>query len=283
VVAAAASGVRGIYMEKPMCRTLAEADEMIAACEKYKTKLAIAFQTRYSQKLPVVRELIQSGRLGQIVEFRARGKEDHRGGGEDLWVLGVHMFNLIAHFGGKPQWCFGTVEQDSRPVGPAEVKAGAEGIGPLAGDKVHAMYRLESGAAAYFDSVRRTGGQPTRFGLQIFGSEGIIQSFDTGHLPEMYFLADSTWAPGRTRKSWVPISSAGVNKPEPLANRALAGGNLLAVRDLMDAVEKDRQPAANIYEARTATEMVVAVFESHRQRKPVPLPLVNRQNPLTMI
>lgn len=283
VVAAAASGVRGIYMEKPMCRTLAEADEMIAACEKHKTKLAIAFQTRYSQKLPAVRELIQSGKLGQIVEFRARGKEDHRGGGEDLWVLGVHMFNLIAHFGGKPQWCFGTVEQDGHPVGPADVKPGAEGIGPLAGDKVHAMYRLESGAAAYFDSVRRTGGQPTRFGLQIFGSQGIIQSFDTGHLPEMHFLADSTWAPGRTRKAWVPISSAGVGKPESLANRALAGGNLLAVRDLIEAVEKDRQPAASIYEARTATEMVIAVFESHRQGKPVTLPLVNRQNPLTTL
>jgi predicted dehydrogenase len=175
------------------------------------------------------------------------------------------------------------VEQDGHPVGPADVKPGAEGIGLLAGDKVHAMYRLESGAAAYFDSVRRTGGQPTRFGLQIFGSKGIIQSFDTGHLPEMYFLADSTWAPGRTRKAWVPLTSAGVNKPEPLANRALAGGNLLAVRDLIEAVEKDRQPAASIYEARTATEMIVAVFDSHRQGKPVHLPLANRRNPLTML
>jgi predicted dehydrogenase len=31
VVAAAERGVRGIYMEKPMCRTLAEADQMVAA------------------------------------------------------------------------------------------------------------------------------------------------------------------------------------------------------------------------------------------------------------
>jgi predicted dehydrogenase len=280
VVASAERGVRGIYMEKPMCRTLAEADEMIAACEKHKTKLAIAFQTRYSQKLPVVREWIQSGKLGQVIEFRARGKEDHRGGGEDLWVLGIHMFNLIACLGGKPQWCFGTVEENGHPVGPADVKPGAEGIGPLAGGKVHAMYRLESGAVAYFDSVRRAGGQPTRFGLQIFGSQGIIQSFDTGHLPETYLLADSTWAPGRTGKRWIPISSAGVGKPEPLVNRGLAGGNLLAVRDLIEAVEKDRDPAASMYEARTATEMIVAVFESHRVGRPVTLPLAVRQNPL---
>src|SRR5574340_12917 len=40
VVAAAERGVRGIYLEKPMCRTLAEADAMVAACEKNKTALA---------------------------------------------------------------------------------------------------------------------------------------------------------------------------------------------------------------------------------------------------
>lgn len=34
VLAAAASGVRGIYLEKPMCRTLAEADAMVAACQE---------------------------------------------------------------------------------------------------------------------------------------------------------------------------------------------------------------------------------------------------------
>ena len=61
VVAAAERGVRGIYLEKPLCRTLAEADEMIAACERHQVKLAIAHQTRYSPKLPVMRELIESG------------------------------------------------------------------------------------------------------------------------------------------------------------------------------------------------------------------------------
>ncbi len=46
VVAAAERGVRGIYLEKAMCRTPAEADEMVAACRKNHVKLAIAHQTR---------------------------------------------------------------------------------------------------------------------------------------------------------------------------------------------------------------------------------------------
>ena len=281
VVAAAERGVRGIYLEKPLCRTLAEADAMIAACDKHHVKLAVAHQTRYSPKLPVVQELIRSGKLGQLLEIRTRGKEDQRGGGEDLWVLGCHMFNLMCFFGGRPLWCFGTVEQQGRPIRAADVQPGAEGIGPLAGDKVHAYYRLAVGAAGHFDSVRRAGGNPSRYGIQIIGSEGIVQSFDTGHLPVMHFLPDSTWGSARAGKKWLPISSAGVDRPEPLDNRGLHGGNLLAVKDLIEAVERDRPPLCSIHDARLTVEMIAAVIESQCRGRPVSFPLVNRNNPLT--
>jgi len=283
VVAAAERGVRGIYLEKPMCRTLAEADQMVAACERNRVKLAIAFQTRYSQKLPVIGELIKSGRLGRILEFRARGKEDSRAGGEDLWVLGTHMLNLMHHFGGDPQWCFGRVWQQGRPIHKEDVKPGNEGIGPLAGDEVHAMYRLSGGVTGYFDSVRGGRGDPTRFGLRIFGSEGILQLHNTGHLPDIQFLPDSSWSPGRSGKKWLPVTSAGIGQPEPLPNDGLHGGNVRAVKDLIAAIEDDRQPVANIYEAHTATEMIVAVFESQRLGQPVPFPLASRSNPLTLL
>ncbi len=280
VLAAAESGVRGIYLEKPMCRTLAEADAMIAACRASGTKLAIAFQTRYSQKLPVIEGLIADGRLGRVLEYRARGKEDRRGGGEDLWVLGTHMFNLINHFGGSAEACFAHVQQEGQPVRAEQVSEGAEGIGPLAGDEIHALYRLDGGAVAYFDSVRQTEGRPTRFGLQIFGSQGVIQMFDTGHLPAAFFLPDPSWSPGRTRQQWIPISSAGLGQPEPLENRGLRGGNVLAVQDLIAAIEEDRPPLADIESGRRSTEMIVSVFASHVQGGPVTIPLVDRNNPL---
>ena len=56
-----------------------------------------------------------------------------------------------------------------------------------------------------------------------------------------------------------------------------------AVKDLLDAIENDRQPLGNIYEARGATEMIVATFESQRLGAAVKLPLENRKNPLTML
>src|SRR5215813_9325212 len=67
VVACARAGA-SIFLEKPMCRTLAEADEMVEACERAHVKLAIAHQTRYSPRLQRVRELIADGLIGDILE-----------------------------------------------------------------------------------------------------------------------------------------------------------------------------------------------------------------------
>ncbi len=281
VVAAAERGVH-IYMEKPMCRTLAEADEMVSACERTHTKLAMAHQTRYSPKLTVVKQIIASGKLGHVLEFRGRGKEDQRGGGEDLWVLGTHVFDLIRALGGHPHWCSATVTQGDRPIQSSDVVDGPEGIGRLAGDAVRAMYGMPEGATAYFASGRNMRGRTSRFGLQIYGSAGVLEIL-TGHLPSVKYLPDPAWSPGRSGAQWQDVSSAGIGQPEPLSDGGLHAGNVLAVKDLIAAIEEDRQPLSSVYEARGATEMIVAVFESQRLGGPVALPLANRENPLSML
>jgi len=281
---AVACAERGIhmYMEKPMCRTPAEADQIVAACNKHDVKLALAHQTRYSPRLQAIRDLIDAGQLGTILELRGRGKEDARGGSEDLWVLGSHVFNLIHYFGGQPTWCFARVEQAGKPVTKSDVKAGAEGIGPLAGDGVTAMYGLESGATAYFGSRKAMGGGQGRFGLQIYGSKGIVEIL-TGHLPSVQFLADPAWSPGRSKAQWQSVTSAGLGKPEPLTEGGLDGGNVLAVKDLLSAIENDRQPECSPLEGRLTVEMISAVFESHRTGGPVTFPLKTRENPLSLL
>src|SRR5262249_27430819 len=91
MVLACAEHGSNIFLEKPMCRNLTEADDMVAVCEKHHVKLAIAHQTRYSPKAARVKEMIREGKLGEILEVRCRGKEDSRGGGQDLMVLGTHL------------------------------------------------------------------------------------------------------------------------------------------------------------------------------------------------
>lgn len=280
-VAAARKGLH-IYMEKPFCRTPAEADEVVAACEGTGVKLAVAHPTRYSPKLATVKQLISDGAIGRVLEFRARGKEDRRGGGEDLWVLGTHMMDLIRAIGGQPQWCFARVTQDGVPITKADVVEGNEGIGPLAGDAVYAMYRMPDGSTAYFNSERNVGGRPWRYGLQVFGSAGVIEILEDA-MPSVKYLGDPSWSPGRSGSKWQDVSSAGIGEPEPLQGDKYSARHTMAILDLLDAIENDRQPQCGVYEARGGTEMIAAVFESQRLGGPVSFPLKNRQNPLTMV
>ena len=159
---------------------------------------------------------------------------------------------------------------------------GRKELARFAGDSVAAMYGLSSGAVAYFGSRKAMGGGKSRFGLQICGSKGIVEIV-TGHLPSVQFLPDPAWSPGRSGIQWVPVTSAGVGEPEPLTEGGLEAGNVLAVQDLLEAIQEDRQPECNVYEGRTTIEMICAVFESHRTRGPVTFPLQTRENPLGLL
>ena len=280
IMAVAERGIH-MYVEKPFCRNLQEADDIVAACEKHDVKLGIAHQTRYSPKIQVIRDLIEDGEIGHVLELRGRGKEDGRGGGEDLWVLGTHILNLVHVFAGEPNWCSARVLQDGIPVTKEHVYDGNEGIGPLAGDNINAMWGMDGGVTAHFATHRDRAGNPRRFGLQILGSKGIIEIV-TGYLPLANILKDPSWSPVRSGQQWEPISSAGVGQPEPLQGDN-HDGNVVACRDLIQAIEEDRLPEGNVYEARMAVEMIASVFESHRTGCIVPMPLENRQNPLTLL
>ncbi len=284
VLAAVAAGARGIYMEKPFCRTPAEADAMVAACEAKNVKLSVAHRNRFHPVLPVVKQLIKDSLIGQVLEIRCRGKEDARGGTLDLWVLGCHVLNLACYFTGKPLSCSGTLLQQGKPVTKANVKEGAEGIGLLAGNEVHARFEMESGIPVFFDSVQNAGLKDAGFGLQIIGTQGIIDlRIDTEPLAQV--LLGSPFRPVTDPRLWQPISTAGVGKLEPLADLgAQVAGHLTAAQDLLAALREDRQPLCNASEARTTVEMICAVFESHRLNgQRVRLPLETRKNPLSLL
>ncbi len=279
---AAASHGCHIYMEKPFVPTPTQADDIIRACEMRHIKLALSHQTHYTPTNAVLQKLIAAGEIGEILELRGRGKEDQRGGGEDLWVLGSHILDLMRLFGGDATSCFATVSAKGKPISAADVAPGNEGIGPLAGDAVHARYTLANGVIGTFDSVRGKGGNPSRFALQILGSRGMIE-ISTGYLAPVWLLKDPSWSPGRSNAKWQPVTSQGLGLPETMKGAGLHFGNVAAVNDLLDAIDKDRQPLCGMYDGRAIVEMITAVFQSQRMGGPVTLPLASRENPLTTL
>lgn len=282
LMAAAEAGCH-VYMEKPFCRTLAESDDVVRALEMRHLSLGIAHVSQYSPVLETVLSLISNGEIGEVLEIRGRGKEDRRGGGEDLWVLGSHVFGLMRSAGGgHPMSCSATVHSMGHPITSADVVDGPEGIGLLAGDHVEARYEFANGIFGHFASRRNARGNPTRFGIQIFGSKGIIE-MQSGYLTPAYILRDSSWSPGRTGSQWETITSAGIGKPEPRTDGSYEGGHIAAINDLMQSVDHARPTKCSAEDCRGIVEMTAAVFESQRLGGPVEFPLQTRVNPLSLL
>src|SRR5262249_26421285 len=214
-----------------------------------------------------------------LLELRGRGKEDKRGGGEDLMVLGTHVFDLMRYFAGDPAWCFAKVFQGGKVATKADVHPGGEGMGSILGDHLHASYGCPKGVLATFGTHKARHGVGERFALSIYGSRGVVQ-LNTGSLPAVWFCDDPSWMPGKSKKAWQEVTSAGVGKPETLKASGLGPGNVWIVKDLIESIKKDRQPQGSASDGRAALEMIHAVYESHRQGAAVELPLKNREHPL---
>jgi len=282
IVAAAEAGCH-VYMEKPFCRTLEECDDAVHQLQMRHLKLGIAHISQYSPVLEVVKSVIRHGEIGEVLELRGRGKEDRRGGGEDLWVLGSHIFGLMLSLAGAPaSSCSATVLNEGHPVTKSDVVEGAEGIGLLAGDNIQARYQFSNGAFGHFASRRNMGGSPSRFAIQVFGSRGVIE-LESGYLQPAHILRDAGWSPGRSGKTWERITSAGIGQPEPRTDGSYEGGHIAAIRDLIEAIEQERPTKCPPEFCRDITQMIAAIYESHRLGGgPVELPLKTRADPLTL-
>ncbi|MCX7412641.1 MAG: Gfo/Idh/MocA family oxidoreductase [Planctomycetia bacterium] len=274
-IAAAEAGVKGIFLEKPFVPTPAAADAVIAACRQANTKLALAYVNRHSPAYAAARDLIEDGRIGKVLEIRCRGKEDKRGGGEDLWVLGCHLLDLMADLGGAPQWCEANVTLAGRPITKADMADGPEGIGPIAGDSVTAMFGLADGPTGFFASVRDAGLKQPNFGLTLAGTQGAIH-IRPDHVPHAYLRAAPLW---RVDKDfpWQPIGPEGLDSPLPesdvdrAAERAAWGRR--AAADLVDAILEDREPETGMYAGRRTVEMTAAIYAAALSGRRIEWPL----------
>lgn len=272
ILAAVAAGVKGIYIEKPFVRTLAEADEVVKLCAEKGVRLAIAHRNRYHPVIPLIKKLVDAGEIGELKEVRVRGRQDQRGGGLDLWVLGGHGFNLATIFTGPATSCQASILVEGRPATKADIRPGDEGVGPIVGDEAHARYETKSGIPLYFDSKKGTWTKGTPFGARLIGTKGVI-SLQIDEEPVAILERDG-------KKT--PITSAGIGQPEPIKDiRLINGGHHGAIRDLLAAIAEKREPLCGPKDGLETVELTLAVFASFAAGgAKVTLPLADRAHPL---
>ena len=103
---AARAGVKGIFGEKPMSASFGEALDMLEACEKSGTKLAVGHQRRFSAQNNEARRLIQEGAIGQPQAMLRRD-------GHGLLNRGTHEIDEMRYILGDPEplWVIGQVSR----------------------------------------------------------------------------------------------------------------------------------------------------------------------------
>jgi len=267
-----------LYVEKPFTQTLAEADELLAVAERAGLRIVVAHQMRLASNILALKTAIENGLLGEFLEMRSHGKQDHRAGGEDLIVLGVHLFDLMRFFAGDSLWCASRISQAGHEIMLKDAHPATEGIGPVAGDEIEAEFAFARGIHATFVSRSKYKASAGPWGMELIGSKGSVKIL-MEMIPRLYTLREGAWtAEGKTEQWRLWAEDPTLTWGESERNTERANGRL--VNDWLTAVRLDRQPVCSGYAGMKAVEMAMAVFAAGLARGRVDFPLKNRQHPL---
>jgi predicted dehydrogenase len=228
VMAAVRAGVRAIFCEKPLASTMAEAVDMVEACEASGVILAVNHTRRWDPIYQRARRLLAGGVIGRVQAIAGAypGK---------VFTLGTHLFDLMRFFGGNVEWVCG----DS--VGYEDGEWSFSGL-----------LRFESG-------IRGTVicGQTTRnyiFELDVLGTDGRLRVTDDGvRIDIARYVSSSRFAGFRELLPSASITRSALNDETRL---------VAAIRDIVSCARYGGAPAGSGRDGMAALAIAWGLCES---------------------
>ncbi len=169
----AADAGKHILIEKPVGLTSKEAEEITAYCDSKGIKLGVGFMMRFHAYHQKMRDLIQSGKLGEIVSARAQltcwypemencWRQDMKlSGGGAMMDMGVHCVDLIRYITGLE------VTEVAGFSGNQVFNYSVEDAGCV-------IFRLGNGATAYVDANFNIPDAAAKCKIEFYGTKGSI-------------------------------------------------------------------------------------------------------------
>lgn len=162
---------RGLFVEKPLAPTLAEAELMAGLARAHGTITGVGFQRRFFPTLRRARELLRGGAIGEVLLIRAHhfsagvaetgeGWRFSREYGGAALELGVHLLDALL-------WLFG----EPRVLSHQSLRF----VSLQCDDYVDASLKFPQGAFARFEVGWSIWGfNPDDFRIDVYGTEGGI-------------------------------------------------------------------------------------------------------------
>ena len=284
-IAAAQRGIH-VFCEKPIALNLIQADEMVETCDQHRVKFAINHIKRASPYNRHVLSLIEKGEIGDVVLLKATDKGGRKVG-NSLMEMGTHLYDWLRLFAGDVEWTHAhLVQMDGRESTVDDIKHTQEvhphdrDAGLVLGERGHAAFRFKNGIHADVQFLAQPQTNDNAYGIDIVGTEGRIairESVGT----TMFIHKGQHKTPA---EAWEPVNLPAETLDEEGNPRDKASIRLLLqrlmLRDLIGAIEQDRDPFASGRAGRDCLEMIHATWEAHRQQARVYMPLTSREHPL---
>jgi len=248
VVAAAQSGVKGVFCEKPMALDLAACEAMIQACERADIPLLINCSRRWSDEYQAAKDLLDSGALGPLLHLvgHCQGCKP-----SPDWVAdtegpllhdAVHTFDILRFFAGEVASVLGTAKRRKRHQFPVE-------------DTSYCLLQFENGVDGVVISDELT--QYERWDIELQCEKGILRlGFGRG----LWVAEPIEFESG----SWWNLTPQKFPEPAHSSDRSETSV-LQAAKDLIESIEHQSQPRCNGDDGYKAVEIIMAIYESERR------------------
>ena len=271
-----------LYLEKPFTITLAEADDILHLAKTKQRRVAVAHVTRMAPMVLRLDKALREGLIGEVLEIHTVGKMGSRSGGQDMMVLGLHVFDLARLFGGDVQWCQARMRHLGKMATIADAKESpSDKVGPVVGDDIFASFAMDSGVNVTFRSRVGLEKAAGPFGMEIIGTRGIVR-LNSGFAPGISLLKEPNRAPTTRVENWQDWTG-GVDPASEATFEGLTGydaSHRRVVRDWLNAISEQREPLGSGERAMKAIEMAHGVFQAGITGQRVEFPLVKRTHPL---
>jgi myo-inositol 2-dehydrogenase/D-chiro-inositol 1-dehydrogenase len=264
VIAAAEAG-RHVLCEKPMCRSLDEADRMLAACRSAGVVLLIGHSRRFTRRYMEVRRALDEGAIGEVRLLRenerrtsmhmarmgqagTRWTPQHWTGNPDLGMgvmlsHGIHEVDLLRWFAGAE---VARVYAEHAVTGEGNI-----GVPDLISFVLHfANGAIGGGEISYHPPAS----YPAYHQLELYGTAGAIRARDHELVGAMAYDAAGAHFPGSYDLLLHDVSAY---------VRQLA--------EFADAIREGRDACMAPTEARAALAVALACIESARTGRGVTL------------